>query len=159
MLSVPEYKTRLRSLHFQATLQEKTEEIRGSLECLRQASLELKNSRKLAKILEVRATLPAPLSPGASSLEAHPESGVGPGRDLSTFLSTVCVGHGQLSQRWAAQNQQDHGLQDQLPDGGEGASGAVIGSFVPPLRPFPQEEELAARRPGYNRSKVWVLRG
>ncbi|XP_023101985.1 delphilin isoform X8 [Felis catus] len=52
MLSVPEYKTRLRSLHFQATLQEKTEEIRGSLECLRQASLELKNSRKLAKILE-----------------------------------------------------------------------------------------------------------
>lgn len=56
MLSVPEYKTRLRSLHFQATLQEKTEEIRGSLECLRQASLELKNSRKLAKILEVRAT-------------------------------------------------------------------------------------------------------
>lgn len=54
MLSVPEYKTRLRSLHFQATLQEKTEEIRASLECLRQASLELKNSRKLAKILEVR---------------------------------------------------------------------------------------------------------
>ncbi|XP_036028360.1 delphilin isoform X1 [Onychomys torridus] len=52
MLSVPDYKTRLRSLHFQATLQEKTEEIRGSLECLRQASLELKNSRKLAKILE-----------------------------------------------------------------------------------------------------------
>ncbi|KAM5229197.1 delphilin isoform 2-T2 [Ctenodactylus gundi] len=52
MLSVPEYKTRLRSLHFQATLQERTEEIRGSLECLRQASLELKNSRKLAKILE-----------------------------------------------------------------------------------------------------------
>ena len=75
MLSVPEYKPRLRSLHFQATLQEKTEEIRGSLECLRQASLELKNSRKLAKILEVRATLPAPLSPGASSLEAHPERG------------------------------------------------------------------------------------
>ncbi|XP_037362979.1 delphilin isoform X4 [Talpa occidentalis] len=52
MLSVPEYKTRLRSLHFRATLPEKTEEIRGSLECLRQASLELKNSRKLAKILE-----------------------------------------------------------------------------------------------------------
>ena len=69
MLSVPEYKTRLRSLHFQATLQEKTEEIRGSLECLRQASLELKNSRKLAKILEVRASpspisLPAPLPLG-----------------------------------------------------------------------------------------------
>lgn len=60
MLSVPEYKTRLRSLHFQATLQEKTEEIRGSLECLRQASLELKNSRKLAKILEVKP-LPMPV--------------------------------------------------------------------------------------------------
>ncbi|XP_049644148.1 delphilin [Suncus etruscus] len=52
MLSVPEYKTRLRSLHFQATLQEKTEEMRGSLECLRQASRELQGSRKLAKILE-----------------------------------------------------------------------------------------------------------
>ncbi|XP_076996386.1 delphilin, partial [Tamandua tetradactyla] len=52
MLSVPEYKTRLRSLHFQATLQEKTEEIRGSLQCLRQASQELRNSRRLAKILE-----------------------------------------------------------------------------------------------------------
>lgn len=81
MLSVPEYKTRLRSLHFQATLQEKTEEIRGSLECLRQASLELKNSRKLAKILEVRAQ-PLPgrstclCAPGASSPEVHPD---GPG--------------------------------------------------------------------------------
>lgn len=67
MLSVPEYKTRLRSLHFQATLQEKTEEIRGSLECLRQASLELKNSRKLAKILEVRAH---PLSDHSTCLSA-----------------------------------------------------------------------------------------
>lgn len=82
MLSVPEYKTRLRSLHFQATLQEKTEEIRGSLECLRQASLELRNSRKLAKILEVRpqppptlATPPNCLPPGAPSLETHPDSG------------------------------------------------------------------------------------
>lgn len=77
MLSVPEYKTRLRSLHFQATLQEKTEEIRGSLECLRQASLELRNSRKLAKILEVRPPPPPPatppncLPPGAPSLETH----------------------------------------------------------------------------------------
>jgi len=96
MLSVPEYKTRLRSLHFQATLQEKTEEIRGSLECLRQASLELKNSRKLAKILEVRATpsqisLPAPLAPGASSLEAHPQRGQGVGEDLlSCSLPSLC---------------------------------------------------------------------
>lgn len=142
MLSVPEYKTRLRSLHFQATLQEKTEEIRGSLECLRQASLELKNSRKLAKILEVRTapsqiTLPAPLSPGASSLEVHPERGQGVGQDLPTFLSTVCVGYGQLSQRWTAPNQQDHGLQDQLPDGGEGACQTVTDLFALPLRPFP----------------------
>ncbi|XP_027715540.1 delphilin [Vombatus ursinus] len=52
MLSVPEYKTRLRSLHFKTTLQEKTEEIKGSYECVHQASLELKNSKKLAKILE-----------------------------------------------------------------------------------------------------------
>lgn len=136
------YKTRLRSLHFQATLQEKTEEIRGSLECLRQASLELKNSRKLAKILEVRTapsqiTLPAPLSPGASSLEVHPERGQGVGQDLPTFLSTVCVGYGQLSQRRTAPNQQDHGLQDQLPDGGEGACQTVTDLFALPLRPLP----------------------
>ena len=83
MLSVPEYKTRLRSLHFQATLQEKTEEIRGSLECLRQASLELKNSRKLAKILEVRATpsqisLPAPLPLGLPAWRPIPG---GPGSE------------------------------------------------------------------------------
>lgn len=96
MLSVPEYKTRLRSLHFQDTLQEKTEEIRGSLECLRQASLELKNSRKLAKILEVRATpsqisLPAPLPPGASSLEAHPRRGQAVRKDLpSGSLPSLC---------------------------------------------------------------------
>lgn len=50
--TVPEYKTRLRSLHFQATLQEKTEEIRGSLGASCSRLLELKNSRKLAKILE-----------------------------------------------------------------------------------------------------------
>ncbi|KAK1343595.1 hypothetical protein QTO34_016375 [Cnephaeus nilssonii] len=74
MLSVPEYKTRLRSLHFQATLQERTEEVRASLECLRQASLELRNSRKLAKILEVSPhPLPAPLTcpsaPGAPTMD------------------------------------------------------------------------------------------
>lgn len=54
MLSVPEYKTRLRSLHFKTTLQEKAEEITASYECIYKASLELKNSKKLAKILEVR---------------------------------------------------------------------------------------------------------
>ncbi|XP_072791895.1 delphilin [Taeniopygia guttata] len=52
MLSVPEYKTRLRSLHFKSTLQEKTEEIKASYECICKASLELKSSKKLAKILE-----------------------------------------------------------------------------------------------------------
>ncbi|NXV46181.1 GRD2I protein, partial [Uria aalge] len=52
MLSVPEYKIRLRSLHFKTTLQEKTEEIKASYECICQASLELKSSKKLAKILE-----------------------------------------------------------------------------------------------------------
>lgn len=55
MLSVPEYKIRLRSLHFKTTLQEKTEEIKASYECICKASLELKSSKKLAKILEVRA--------------------------------------------------------------------------------------------------------
>ncbi|XP_077172940.1 delphilin isoform X2 [Paroedura picta] len=52
MLLVPEYKMRLRGLHFKTTLQEKTEEISGSYECIFNASLELKNSKKLAKILE-----------------------------------------------------------------------------------------------------------
>lgn len=59
MLSVPEYKIRLRSLHFKTTLQEKTEEIKASYECICKASLELKSSKKLAKILEVRA-VPSP---------------------------------------------------------------------------------------------------
>uniref|UniRef100_A0A3B4DPZ8 Glutamate receptor, ionotropic, delta 2 (Grid2) interacting protein, a n=1 Tax=Pygocentrus nattereri TaxID=42514 RepID=A0A3B4DPZ8_PYGNA len=53
MLLVPEYKTRLRSLFFKTTLQEKTEEMRAGYECIYKASLELKNSKKLAKILEV----------------------------------------------------------------------------------------------------------
>ncbi|KAL7857181.1 hypothetical protein SRHO_G00160800 [Serrasalmus rhombeus] len=52
MLLVPEYKTRLRSLFFKTTLQEKTEEMRAGYECIYKASLELKNSKKLAKILE-----------------------------------------------------------------------------------------------------------
>lgn len=53
MLSVPEYKTRLRSLLFKTSLQEKTEEMRGAYECVYTASMELKTSKKLAKILEV----------------------------------------------------------------------------------------------------------
>ncbi|TRY84694.1 hypothetical protein DNTS_003917 [Danionella cerebrum] len=52
MLSVPEYKTRLKSLHFKTTLQEKTEEMRAAYDCVFKASMELKNSKKLAKILE-----------------------------------------------------------------------------------------------------------
>ncbi|XP_010000905.1 PREDICTED: delphilin [Chaetura pelagica] len=52
MLAVPEYKIRLRSLHFKTTLQEKIEEIKASYECICKASLELKSSKKLAKILE-----------------------------------------------------------------------------------------------------------
>lgn len=52
MLSVPEYQTRLQSLLFKCSLQEKTEELRGAYECLYKASLELKTSKKLAKILE-----------------------------------------------------------------------------------------------------------
>ncbi|XP_051523794.1 delphilin isoform X3 [Myxocyprinus asiaticus] len=52
MLLVPEYKTRLRSLLFKTTLQEKTDEMRASYDCIYKASLELKNSKRLAKILE-----------------------------------------------------------------------------------------------------------
>ncbi|XP_065098581.1 delphilin isoform X2 [Paramisgurnus dabryanus] len=52
MLHVPEYKTRLRSLLFKTTVQEKTEEMRAAYECIYKASLELKNSKRLAKILE-----------------------------------------------------------------------------------------------------------
>ncbi|XP_072771935.1 delphilin isoform X4 [Nerophis lumbriciformis] len=52
MLSVPEYKTRLESLHFKCSLQEKTDELRGAYECICKASSELKSSKKLAKILE-----------------------------------------------------------------------------------------------------------
>lgn len=52
MLSVPEYKTRLQCLLFKCSLQEKTEELRGAYDCIYKASVELKTSRKLAKILE-----------------------------------------------------------------------------------------------------------
>uniref|UniRef100_A0A8C3AIC4 Grid2 interacting protein n=1 Tax=Cyclopterus lumpus TaxID=8103 RepID=A0A8C3AIC4_CYCLU len=52
LLSVPEYKTRLQCLLFKCSLQEKTEELRGAYDSLYQASMELKTSKKLAKILE-----------------------------------------------------------------------------------------------------------
>lgn len=53
MLMVPEYKTRLRSLHFKMTLQEKMEEMKVAYDYIYKASVELKTSKKLAKILEV----------------------------------------------------------------------------------------------------------
>ncbi|XP_055789360.1 delphilin-like isoform X2 [Salvelinus fontinalis] len=52
MLMVPEYKTRLRSLYFKTTLQEKTEEMKAGYEWIYRASVELRSSKKLAKILE-----------------------------------------------------------------------------------------------------------
>uniref|UniRef100_A0A3P8SSE3 Grid2 interacting protein n=1 Tax=Amphiprion percula TaxID=161767 RepID=A0A3P8SSE3_AMPPE len=52
MLSVPEYQTRLQSFLFKCSLQEKTEELRGAYDCIYKASIELKTSKKLAKILE-----------------------------------------------------------------------------------------------------------
>uniref|UniRef100_H3D5U7 Glutamate receptor, ionotropic, delta 2 (Grid2) interacting protein, b n=1 Tax=Tetraodon nigroviridis TaxID=99883 RepID=H3D5U7_TETNG len=52
MLTVPEYKTRLRSLHFKMTLQEKMEEMKVAYDYIYKASVELKSSKKLAKILE-----------------------------------------------------------------------------------------------------------
>uniref|UniRef100_A0AAV2LFM6 Delphilin-like n=1 Tax=Knipowitschia caucasica TaxID=637954 RepID=A0AAV2LFM6_KNICA len=52
MLTVPEYKTRLRSLHFKTTLQEKMEEMKVAFDYIHKASVELRSSKKLAKILE-----------------------------------------------------------------------------------------------------------
>ncbi|XP_077357714.1 delphilin isoform X2 [Festucalex cinctus] len=52
MLMVPEYKTRLRSLHLKTTLQERMEEMKVAYDYIYKASVELKTSKKLAKILE-----------------------------------------------------------------------------------------------------------
>uniref|UniRef100_A0A1A7YWD8 Glutamate receptor, ionotropic, delta 2 (Grid2) interacting protein, b n=1 Tax=Iconisemion striatum TaxID=60296 RepID=A0A1A7YWD8_9TELE len=52
MLMIPEYKTRLRSLLFKTTLQERTEEMKVAFDYIYKASVELKSSKKLAKILE-----------------------------------------------------------------------------------------------------------
>lgn len=52
MLMVPEYKTRLKSLHFKTTLQEKMEEMKVAFDYVYKASVELRSSKKLAKILE-----------------------------------------------------------------------------------------------------------
>lgn len=53
MLMVPDYKTRLRSLYFKTTLQERTEEMKIAYDYIYKASVELRSSKKLAKILEV----------------------------------------------------------------------------------------------------------
>lgn len=60
MLMVPEYKTRLRSLHFKTTLPERTEEMKVAYDYIYKASVELKTSKKLAKILEVKQTTTTP---------------------------------------------------------------------------------------------------
>uniref|UniRef100_A0A3Q1IGC0 Glutamate receptor, ionotropic, delta 2 (Grid2) interacting protein, a n=1 Tax=Anabas testudineus TaxID=64144 RepID=A0A3Q1IGC0_ANATE len=52
MLMVPEYKTRLRSLHFKTTLQERTEEMKVAFDYIYKASVQLRSSKQLAKILE-----------------------------------------------------------------------------------------------------------
>lgn len=79
------------------------------------------------------------------------------GRTCLLVPSPVCVGHGQLSQRWTASNQQNHGLQDQLPDGGEGTGQAVVHLFALPLRlPGRKSRYL---KPACNRSKGWGLKG
>ncbi|XP_028285780.1 delphilin isoform X2 [Parambassis ranga] len=52
MLMVPEYKTRLRSLYYKTTLQERTEEMKVAFDYIYKASVELRSSKKLAKILE-----------------------------------------------------------------------------------------------------------
>lgn len=53
MLMVPDYKTRLRSLYFKTTLQERMEEMKIAYDYIYKASVELRSSKKLAKILEV----------------------------------------------------------------------------------------------------------
>uniref|UniRef100_A0A8C6S838 Glutamate receptor, ionotropic, delta 2 (Grid2) interacting protein, b n=1 Tax=Neogobius melanostomus TaxID=47308 RepID=A0A8C6S838_9GOBI len=47
MLSVPEYKTRLKSLYFKTTLQEKMEEMKVAFDYIYKASVELRSSKKL----------------------------------------------------------------------------------------------------------------
>ncbi|XP_029432104.1 delphilin isoform X2 [Rhinatrema bivittatum] len=75
MLSVPEYKMRLRSLHFKATFQEKMEEIKASYDCIYQASAELRSSRKLAKMLEFVLAMGNYLNNGQPQLRAQKTTG------------------------------------------------------------------------------------
>lgn len=65
MLMVPEYKTRLRSLHFKTTLQERTEEMKVAFDYIYKASVQLRSSKQLAKILEVKLTFTVSVKPSA----------------------------------------------------------------------------------------------
>ncbi|CAG5122843.1 unnamed protein product [Candidula unifasciata] len=53
MSLVKDYEERLRALKFKASFRERVEELRKSLDCVRSASLELRNSKRLAHILEI----------------------------------------------------------------------------------------------------------
>ena len=53
MSQIPGYKLRIESLLFIASFDEKLEEISKYLKVIEQAAIELRNSQKLAKVLEV----------------------------------------------------------------------------------------------------------
>lgn len=98
MLMVPEYKTRLRSLHFKTTLQEKTEEMKVAFDYIYKASVELRSSKKLAKILEVKK--------GLSDQRLNPAMKLNVYRAF-IFPPTVCSRHGKLSKQRAAEEPQN----------------------------------------------------
>lgn len=97
MLMVPEYKTRLRSLHFKTTLQERTEEMKVAYDYIYKASVELKSSKKLAKILEVN------IQSSENEYEAIMLILV-----IKCFLPTVCTCDGELPEQRPAQEPQDN---------------------------------------------------
>lgn len=104
MLMVPEYKTRLRSLHFKTTLPERTEEMKVAYDYIYKASVELKTSKKLAKILEVTS---------------HDRSGSCQAVSFVftlILLLSVRTGDGELPEQRSAEEPQDNQLQDQLPN-------------------------------------------
>lgn len=102
MLIVPEYKTRLRSLHFKTTLQEKTEEMKVAFDYIYKASVELRCSKKLAKILEVKLYC-------RQTVNVKPSVCMSAG-SLALFLLTVCSCNGELPEQRAAQEPQDNKL-------------------------------------------------
>lgn len=87
---VPEYKTRLRSLHYKTTLQERTEEMKVAFDYIYKASVELRSSKKLAKILEVK-----PHS-RQNECEAHILN------IKQSLFPTVCSCDGKLPEQWTA---------------------------------------------------------